>query len=299
MQLSWAATAVVWSAFRLRPEYWHSLTTDMLDRTHPDFTVLDWDRGDKGLPARPFETRDERQRRVTAADHPVLRRALTVWLDLLHSWQCDIICPVVQPLRRPDARPRGALVFIYKSRSWCVWPSIRRSCRWFGTVLRATADRLHWPEPSQRKPHSLRGGANLEGRLRGVARIVRHAQCWWSLRFMGARLAYEPPTLEEMASATRDHWATTQFLVVRGVPVPVRPPAGTSAAARDPTAPPPADPESSSSSSDSEPPLPPVSRAAAAANRRRAAEVLVAEAAAAAAPRRPWDDDGLDNDDSW
>lgn len=227
-QISWAVSAVVWSCYRLRTEYWHLLSTRMFDRSRDDLIVFDWDRGDKTFPLRPFEDRTEHAHRVTAADHPVLRRALDLWLPLLAQWGSELLCPVVQPLRYPDARPRGAHIADYKGRRWCIWPSVRRSCRWFGVVLRATARRLGWPQPDLRQSYGLRGGADLEARIRGVSKVVRHAQCWWSLRFMGAQLAYEPPTLPEMAAATREHWATLVFDIVRGQPAP-RPPAGPAA----------------------------------------------------------------------
>lgn len=275
MQISWAATAIIWSAYRLRSEYWHSLMTPMFDFARRDMIVFDWDRGDKSRPLRPFEAAAERANRVTAADHPVLREATALWFALLRDWECEIVCPVVQPLRYAGAQPAGARIVVYAHRSWCVWTSVRRSCHWFGVVLRATASRLGWPEPDRRQPYGIRGGANLEARIRGVAKVIRHAQCWWSLRFMGAQLAYEPPTLTEMAAATRAHWASTAFDVVRGVPVPR---AAVDAAA---AAPNPAPVGESSSSSSSELSPAPLSRAAAAANRRAAAAARQQQAAAA------------------
>ena len=145
------------------------------------------------------------------------------------------MCPVVQPLRVAGAKPSGSIIIQWRGRSWCVWPRVRRSTRWFNTVLRATAERLGWPAAARRRAHGLRGGRNIEAKSAGVSRAVRHAICWWSLRgLLGSQLAYEPPTLPEMALATRTTWGTIPFALAAGdVPYPLVAVAG----AREPPAP--------------------------------------------------------------
>ena len=220
MQLSWAAAAVIHSAFGLRPGYWHDLTMTRFTR-EADMLVLTWEESEKTIPLRFGERPGERAPRVTAASHPVLDEVLALWWPLLRDWGSTWLCPVVQPVRISTAAPRGATRIAWREKDWFVWPATRRSNKWFGDMLRATATALEWPVPQLRQQHGLRGGRNIEGKYRGVPKEVRHAICWWSLRFMGAQLTYEPPTLGEMAASVRDHWATTNYTVVKGVPTPI------------------------------------------------------------------------------
>jgi hypothetical protein len=217
--ISWAASLVVFSIFGLRPAYWHDLSTSMF-KLGDQMNVLRWQYADKTAPARFGETPDERVPRVTAADHPVLTEVIEYWWPLLARWGTEILCPVIQPLRFAGAHPKGATVCQWGDRQWCVWPKVRRSLKWSATMLRSVATRLKWPRAADRKLHGCRGGRSLEARVCGVSREVRSAFCWWSLKFQGAGLFYEPPTLGEMADSTRTFWASTPFVVLDGVPSP-------------------------------------------------------------------------------
>lgn len=231
MFLSWSASLVVASIFGLRPGYWSNLTRKCF-AVQKDFLLLAWQDADKSAPARFGEQPGERAPRVSAADHEVLREVIEEWFSLVESWGSEWLFPVVQPLRVPEASPRGAKIVEWRGRRWCVWAGRRRTARWFGEVLRATAAARGWPRAADRKPHGVRGGRSLEARICGVSREVRSGFCWWSLRFMGMGAVYEPPTLGEMVASTRDHWGTVTFDVVKGIPVPLAMPAAAPAAPR-------------------------------------------------------------------
>lgn len=219
MQLSWAAAAVVTSIFGLRPGYWVDLKRQYFEERE-QMLVLVWGKGDKSLPERPGEEAHERAPRVSAADHHILRRVREVWWPMVAEWGSEWLFPVVQPLRVAAHEPRKARIVSWRGSRWCVWPGTKRSAQWFGDVLRATAKRFGWPRAADRKPHGLRGGRSLEARIRGVSREVRAGFCWWSLRFMGVQMVYEPPSISEMVASTREHWASLVFDVVGGVPAP-------------------------------------------------------------------------------